>query len=309
MNHYPLQMDCFPLLSTLDAASLREWQAAAVLVEAAQGSRVVSEGEMNDALYLVARGSVVVQKHYQQRHIEVGRVNAGELFGEWSLLSGQPVGGDVDVLQDAVFYRIPNALVMKQYWRCPTFCHALDRVCERHLVVSGLALNPVFSLLPLGLRQTIFHIGDFVGFEPGAILIAEGDHDVRFMYLLLSGEVESWLHVPGHEDESLLVSCQGVGDMIGEIALISGYPRIVTVRAKSACRALRLSNKDIHSLRLSNLNFSLALYQNTQCNMQRNMEVLSPRLGVEAARGFTVDRVPNFSELQEPEKQIAPLFE
>ncbi|MDX8409422.1 MAG: cyclic nucleotide-binding domain-containing protein [Mariprofundales bacterium] len=298
----------FSALATLDDDQLMRIYDQAQCIKIAAQTPLLQEGQCNDALYLVVQGRAVVRKSHRGQVVELGYIGEGELVGEWSLLSGTQVGADVVSDSAMQLYRIPGSLIVELYRSTSSFQRSLDMVCERRLVLSALALNPIFSILPVGLRQSMGYIGDFIQVAVGDALVNEGDRDLRFMYLLLSGETQTTIRIPG-EEGVLAISHQGVGDEIGEIALISGHPRVATVRAIQPVKALRLSNKTIHSFRLSNLDFSLALYESTKRKMRQNMQALIPEIGENAARECTLNIVPSFDQFQQPEKHIAPLFE
>jgi len=302
----PLQQDRFPLLATLDDDALTLWQQRAESLAIPSGQVVLQQGAIGSALYLVEQGLFLARQCCGKRGVDVGEIQSGEIFGEGGLVRTPRVGADVIALQNSVLHRIPAELVLEQYAHNISFHRALDRVCSRRLMISALAMNPIFSRLPVGLRQWMEYIGESVEFASGEVLVVEGD--MRFLYLLLSGRAERRLLLHDADNTTVLVSELGFGDGVGEVAIVLGGTNTSEVRALTPVRALRLGNKTIHDLRLRNLDFSLALYENSQSKMRHDMKLLEPLLGVEQARGYTMDRLPSFVDFQQPEKQMAPLF-
>lgn len=60
------------------------------LVEYGPGQAIVRQGEAGDTLYLVARGEVSVRVRLDEGEREVARLGRGALFGEMSVLTGEP---------------------------------------------------------------------------------------------------------------------------------------------------------------------------------------------------------------------------
>jgi CRP/FNR family transcriptional regulator, cyclic AMP receptor protein len=74
-----------------------------------------------------------------------------------------------------------------------------------------------------------------VHFAAGDVIFSEGDKGDT-MYVVRSGEVA--IEHQGHVMESL-----GGGGIFGEMALIDGSPRSATVRAKTDCQVVPISEK------------------------------------------------------------------
>ncbi len=72
-------------------------------------------------------------------------------------------------------------------------------------------------------------------FKAGETLFEEGSEG-RVMYVLLSGEVEVM------RDGAVIDTC-GVGEIVGEMALIDDSPRAAAVVARTDCEAAEVSQK------------------------------------------------------------------
>jgi CRP-like cAMP-binding protein len=79
-----------------------------------------------------------------------------------------------------------------------------------------------------------------LAFEPGQVIIREGDTADRF-YMLADGEVEVLLGADG--PASRVVARLGRGDYFGEIGLLQNVARTATVRAVSPVTALALDRE------------------------------------------------------------------
>ena len=84
-------------------------------------------------------------------------------------------------------------------------------------------------------REALHELGVRRSFPRGAALMFQNEPDGRVM-LLLAGRVKvARLDHDGHE---MLLSIRDPGDVLGELALIDGLPRIATVTALEPVEAL-----------------------------------------------------------------------
>ncbi|MDQ6964774.1 MAG: cyclic nucleotide-binding domain-containing protein, partial [Mariprofundales bacterium] len=199
-------------------------------------------------------------------------------------------------------------LVAYQYRENDHFRRAVDLVMERRSVNSALALNPLFSALPVDVRQSMYHVGEMVSFTPSQTLLHEHDSDIERCYLLLTGRADGSIAVPGRAKESIAVDHYSMGDQVGEIALLNHPVQIKTVVASSAITALCISNKTLHTFRMGNLDFAMALHENTRRQMIHHMNLLIPKIGEAEARAATIDRMIPLELYRNPERQMTQPF-
>jgi CRP/FNR family cyclic AMP-dependent transcriptional regulator len=81
----------------------------AELVEPSPGGTLLEEGVPADALFLVRRGEVVVEKRDADGHPRVlARLGEGAVFGELSFLDGQPASATIRAAEAAQVARLPR---------------------------------------------------------------------------------------------------------------------------------------------------------------------------------------------------------
>jgi CRP-like cAMP-binding protein/membrane protease YdiL (CAAX protease family) len=81
----------------------------AELVEPTPGGTLLEEGVPADALFLVRRGEVVVEKRDADGHPRVlARLGEGAVFGELSFLDGQPASATIRAAEAAQVARLPR---------------------------------------------------------------------------------------------------------------------------------------------------------------------------------------------------------
>jgi CRP-like cAMP-binding protein len=90
----------------------------------ARGDAVVHEGESGDALYVLAEGALNVDRE----GITLDRMVPGDVFGEMSLLTGQPRSATVSAATEAVVYKIGREQLQPILERRPEIAEGLAAV-------------------------------------------------------------------------------------------------------------------------------------------------------------------------------------
>lgn len=113
-------------------------------------------------------------------------------------------------------------------------------------------------------------------------LIFRQDTPANHALLIHEGRVEVALRAPGHESASdtsmrrAIVAHRGPGDLIGEMALVSGY-RFADVRALQTVRARRVGFALIVQLVNARPDFALSLYSlATERLYEANRRLIEP---------------------------------
>jgi CRP-like cAMP-binding protein len=122
---------------------------------------------------------------------------------------------------------------------------------------------PFFEKVDLAKLKLVAFTSRAMRFAPGETLMAKGESSDS-AYVILEGEVEVVGETSAGE---FIVTVIGRNALVGEMSVILDKPRVATVRAKDAVRALRIDASTF--LRL--------LCENPSCS-QHVMRVLSARL-------------------------------
>jgi signal transduction histidine kinase len=111
-------------------------------------------------------------------------------------------------------------------------------------IASFLRKIPLFSELPEETLEQLCLMVQVVKLAAGKQLFAEGDPGDQ-AYVIKEGQIEI-LKASGKRD--VLLSVRGVGDVIGEIALVESVPRTATARAKDNCVLLAIGKETLQQL-------------------------------------------------------------
>jgi signal transduction histidine kinase len=111
-------------------------------------------------------------------------------------------------------------------------------------VHTELRAVPLFSDLPDDDLVQLAEGSELVMLDAGEILFHEGDEG-RHAYVIAEGEVEI---VKITADREVLLARRGVGEVIGEIALLDSAPRMATVRGATSSRLISLEKTQLDRL-------------------------------------------------------------
>lgn len=115
---------------------------------------------------------------------------------------------------------------------------------------EALAGMPFFSALSAGDLEGILGVGREVSFEPGSVIVEEGDVGDG-MYIVLEGVARVEVGGRFHDLKQ--------GGFFGEMALLTESRRMATVKAQEAVRALKIPAEDFQSFLLSHPSVAIAM--------------------------------------------------
>lgn len=117
-----------------------------------------------------------------------------------------------------------------------------------------LAPVAMFASLTAEMREQLVAQATPVHVKAGSWLFHEGDEGDS-LYVLLSGRLD----VVAHSPEPVVIRVLGRGDVLGELALLTGSPRSASVRARRDSELLKLARSDFQLLVSSQTGFVWAL--------------------------------------------------
>lgn len=137
----------FELFENLGERSLREIVAYLRFRKYAPGEVVVRRGDPGRNLYILASGRVEI---LGDGGIQIAHLQSGEVFGEMSLLSGEPVGATVRVLETSRVLYINSRDFRLILNRFPSIQLYFARLLARRLAVTNSARAEEFASSMIG---------------------------------------------------------------------------------------------------------------------------------------------------------------
>ncbi|GMU64985.1 MAG: hypothetical protein AMXMBFR36_12590 [Acidobacteriota bacterium] len=236
------------LLEVIRGLRLHAWEAGQVLV---------SEGEPGGSLFVLASGSArVLVEGPDRRHREVRRLEAGDFFGEISLLSGAPRSATVIAAAPCEVLELDRATVAAIATREPSVRATIERFClersgsrEERDARGGALFRPAPELesgefeLPADAPAPWLAPEAIAALLPFCSVIARATGDSIFargdvgdcLYVVDEGEVELRF------EQRRPVKRLGAGEVFGELALVSpGRRRTASAVAATPCRLIAI---------------------------------------------------------------------
>eukprot|EP00735_Rhodelphis_limneticus_P010418 TRINITY_DN3161_c0_g1::TRINITY_DN3161_c0_g1_i1::g.3601::m.3601 TRINITY_DN3161_c0_g1::TRINITY_DN3161_c0_g1_i1::g.3601 ORF type:complete len:419 (-),score=84.84,sp/P31319/KAPR_APLCA/40.71/3e-97,cNMP_binding/PF00027.24/3.5e-24,cNMP_binding/PF00027.24/2.9e-22,Dpy-30/PF05186.8/0.031,RIIa/PF02197.12/0.15 TRINITY_DN3161_c0_g1_i1:208-1395(-) len=198
-----------------------------------QGDVIIRQGDDGDNYYVIDSGQVeIFVRQSDGSEKKVLECGSGEGFGELALM-----------------YNAPRAATVKAKSDCDLW--AVDRVTfklilmnttmqKREKYESILSKVPLLQTLHQYERSLIADTLKEVYFEDGEHIFEQGDHGDCF-YIIDKGAVDCF-QTPEGKSEPINVGTLKEGQYFGEIALLTGQPRVATVIATGPTKCLCLDN-------------------------------------------------------------------
>lgn len=132
----------FSIFRTLDEASLKDFVSLLRLRKFAPDDYIINKGEAGKNLYIILSGLVNV---VDEDGISITKLRNGEVFGEMSLISGDPVGATIKVVEPTTVLYIRGQDFLKVLNRFPSLQMYFARLLSRRLAKSNVMMAKEFS--------------------------------------------------------------------------------------------------------------------------------------------------------------------
>lgn len=197
-----------------------------------EGSVLFRPGEFGTTFFTIVEGSVELRRGEQAERLE-----AGQFFGELSLLSGRPREAEVIIQPETILIESPRRILLKLMNSNPDIREGIDRVFKvREL---KMAFEPNLTSEQLGDIADQLKV---VELEAGAELFQEGDEGEQ-AFLVRSGTIAMYL--AAHEG---VVSQHHSGDLLGQLALMGAPMRRATAIAAVRSQVMVLDRQSFLAL-------------------------------------------------------------
>jgi ABC-type bacteriocin/lantibiotic exporter with double-glycine peptidase domain/CRP-like cAMP-binding protein len=232
------------------------------------GEVIVREGEPPDGLYVMARGTARVLTERDGAEVTLGRLGPGVSFGEAALITGGPRTATVRASQPVVALRLGRDAFDALVALHPEIALALADHVRLQAVIRALRLDPVFSLIPMGVLADYLSEFRLVELATGETLVGEGEPGDA-VYVVDSGR---FVVSSSDGSQSVDIGYVRAGDVVGERAAMSGGFRSATVVASVPSRVLRLEAAAFRRLLQGSPRFAAAVRDRSAARDRRGAE-------------------------------------
>ncbi len=228
------------LLVRLGPSGLRDFVEALHTRVVLKDEVLIEEGSPGDAAFLLARGELEVRRRKDDGSDGVlARLGAGSLFGEMALLSRSPRTASVIAVRPSLILRAERAVLDALAERNPSLGGVLARHCRRRMVENLVQTSAILRSIPAAERRKLLESFVARTFDTGDRVILRGSEGAG-LHLVASGALRV---VSGDGEEATQVARLGVGEVVGEIAMVLRRPADADVIADCPTVTLQLASE------------------------------------------------------------------
>jgi cAMP-dependent protein kinase regulator len=234
-----LQVTPQALFSSLDKASLSVVLGKLELRIVASGTRVVTQDEPGDEMYILARGEVEVSRSINEVATPLARLGTGALFGEMALLSRTPRAAQVLASRPCLLLVLRKENLDNLVTTAPELGLAIANYCRRRMIDNLIRTSAVLRSVNARERPDLVQRFVTCTFDIGQRLITQGE-DPDGLHLIASGTV-AVIHHEG--DDRTVIATLGVGEVVGEMSLVLRRASSADVVATTPTVTLHLTSE------------------------------------------------------------------
>jgi CRP-like cAMP-binding protein len=265
-----------PLFSALDETHLRRLIENVQLVILDEGDELFRQGDPGEALYVVAEGAIMLSADEEVRKL-LSVLREGDFFGEISLVTDQPHNATARALVDTTILSIDRALVAELIKDEPAVLKVLLRFLRSRLIHRLVMTSPLFAPLKRQERSALARLFRFLEVTAGKHLIRQNKQSYA-LFALLAGDVEV---VRSDEAGDQSLAKLRVGDVFGEMSLLTGDPAIASVVTRSKSWVLALPRDEVQELLENNPRIQAKIAEIAEERQRDNEISLRRSLGVD----------------------------
>jgi subfamily B ATP-binding cassette protein HlyB/CyaB len=236
-------MEKISLFSVLRSDEKQGLSQHAEIVQFSIGQTIHEKGDLSKSLYCVVSGEVrMIEEQSNGKEISLGLLSGGDSFG-WGSEMEQPsppitysAAGNVRLLA------IPTEKLREVLLHNPGLEHLLTTYMSSRAVSMFLKRTTLLSFDDHQAIRTFLERMTVTKTEKGQPIVRQGDEGDAF-YIVHSGHCEVI-----KEEDGTIINRLIPGDFFGELALLTGSQRKVTVVASEDAQLFRLSKNDFDQM-------------------------------------------------------------
>lgn len=230
-----------PLLADLAPLELESVAESMQVHERQQGDVIFNRGEEGESLFFVTRGQVEVATGSQ----ELGRLDPGECFGEFSFLTEQPRAASVRALEATELLELSQSSMQVVVRARPRLREVLFKMYRERAMLNVLTQSPLFEMLKAQDREKVAGLMELVPLDAEEVVFQRGAPG-DCLYLIKRGRVEVRGETTDGKDVKLAVL--EPHQFFGEVSFLTGVPRTATIVTLEECELLKLPEEELQRL-------------------------------------------------------------
>ena len=130
------------IFNAMDEATVSDFISCLMLEKFSVGEKIIKKGDPGDNLYITVSGRVDV---VGEDGMTVAKLNSGDVFGEMSLLTGNPVGATIQVAESAVIIYISESDFKRILSNCQSLQMYFTRLLAQRMAEINIARSEEYS--------------------------------------------------------------------------------------------------------------------------------------------------------------------
>ncbi|MDX8377455.1 MAG: cyclic nucleotide-binding domain-containing protein [Mariprofundales bacterium] len=208
------------------------------------GDKIVSMGELADSLFFVMDGNLNVTMKFNDKTKQLATLSAGDFFGEMGYFIGRKRTATVKASSSVTLLELPYTAIDELQKEIPSLKENMLLYYRQRVQITRLSLTPMFSGLSLNDIEILAQHASLLRVQPGEVLFQEGDTS-KGVYLIYHGNIALSTSV---ENDEHVVAILNIGDLVGEISLVSDGKHTTTARAVIDSTVLMFDSSDLQSV-------------------------------------------------------------
>jgi CRP-like cAMP-binding protein len=206
-----------------------------------KGMVIFEQGERTEDVYCVVAGEVeIVIQNPDGDFVHVASLKEGSLFGEFSYLTGTPRSTAAVAKEETTLYELGSGWLKDLSTRQPRVQERLIDLYRSRVLSNVLRGSKLFSVLSPDQVQDVSSKMVLKKAPAGHELIREGASDLSLL-VIKKGKVLITKKKGGGQ---ITLGELGPGEVLGEMAIISGEPRSASAHAGSEVEFMELPGED-----------------------------------------------------------------
>lgn len=188
----------------------------------AAGSRIITEGDDGEHLYVIESGSSVCKKKIEGEEKVVKECKPGDVFGELALLYNCPRAATVEAVDECKAWELDRE----------TFNHIVKEAATKKSQTHEGFLKKVSLLSTMDAyeRSQICDALKSESYKKGDTVVKQNEEGDKF-YIVEEGTLVATKEVNGQAPQEVMQYASG--DYFGELALLKNQPRAASVKVSS----------------------------------------------------------------------------
>ena len=251
-----------PLFADINGLVLRELVLASELLTPKPGDVIFRKNDYTNSFISIVDGQVEIET-------DSGRpitLQAGQFFGEMSLLSGRRRSATVKASADCVLLESPRREIVKLMNTYEPVRTLIDRIFIVRTLRAGLVPDAPHAEL-----EAIAASSEQRNFKADDLLFSEGDA-ADGLHLIRSGSVSVSRRIGGRD---IVTSYVAAGNYVGEMGLVGQSQRSATVKATVATESIFLSADVFQTMMMRNSGLRERVQSTVKDRLSENLRMES----------------------------------